>query len=84
MVFLSLGLRVLERQSKIGKMQEEMEKAKLNAELALLKSQISPHFFFNTLNNIYSLIGKAPRIRRSCAEAFKAMRYLYMNQSRAA
>ena len=27
MVFLSLGLRVLERQSKIEKMQEEMEKA---------------------------------------------------------
>ena len=58
MIFLSLGLRVLERQSKIEKMQEEMEKAKLNAELALLKNQISPHFFFNTLNNIYSLIGR--------------------------
>ena len=34
------------------------EKAK--AELALLKSQINPHFFFNTLNNLYSLIKKDP------------------------
>jgi two-component system, LytTR family, sensor kinase len=58
MVLLSLGLRVLEHQSKIEKMQEDLEKAKLNAELALLKNQISPHFFFNTLNNIYSLIGR--------------------------
>jgi LytS/YehU family sensor histidine kinase len=58
MIFLSLGLRVLERQSKIEKTQEELEKAKLKAELALLKNQISPHFFFNTLNNIYSLIGR--------------------------
>jgi len=58
MVFLSLGLRVLERQSKIEKMHEEMEKTKLKTELAFLKNQISPHFFFNTLNNIYSLIGR--------------------------
>jgi len=30
------------------------EKAK--AELLLLKSQINPHFFFNTLNNLYGLV----------------------------
>lgn len=29
---------------------------KSDAELALLKSQINPHFFFNTLNNLYGLV----------------------------
>ncbi len=33
----------------------KMEHEKLSSEMALLKSQISPHFLFNTLNNIYSL-----------------------------
>ena len=33
----------------------DLEKAQLETELLFLKTQISPHFFFNTLNNIYSL-----------------------------
>ncbi|HLP72594.1 MAG TPA: histidine kinase [Bacteroidales bacterium] len=77
MVFLSLGLKVLERQTRIEKMQEEMEKAKLNTELAFLKNQISPHFFFNTLNNIYSLIGiNAEDSQRAVLKLSKLMRYL--------
>ena len=30
-------------------------KEKMAAELSLLKTQLQPHFFFNTLNNLYSL-----------------------------
>jgi LytS/YehU family sensor histidine kinase len=34
---------------------KEKEKQYLETELKFLRSQIHPHFFFNTLNNIYSL-----------------------------
>lgn len=33
---------------------QKLEKEKMESELKLLKSQVNPHFLFNTLNNIYS------------------------------
>ena len=37
---------------------KSLKAGKSEAELALLKSQVNPHFFFNTLNNLYSLTVK--------------------------
>ena len=77
MLFFSMGLRILERQSRIEKLQKEMEKEKLNSELAFLKNQVSPHFFFNTLNNIYALIGINPDdSQKAVLKLSKLMRYL--------
>jgi two-component system LytT family sensor kinase len=77
LIFFSMGLRVLERHSLTEKLQKELEKEKLNSELAFLKNQISPHFFFNTLNNIYSLIGiNAEDSQKAVLKLSKLMRYL--------
>ncbi|WP_162555953.1 sensor histidine kinase [Reichenbachiella versicolor] len=45
---------------------EELNREKVEAELKYLKSQLNPHFLFNTLNNLYSFVitgsPKAPDI----------------------
>jgi len=48
------------------KKNEELAELQLNTELKYLRTQIQPHFFFNTLNNLYALTLKksdnAPRL----------------------
>lgn len=42
------------------KIKEELAQKNYETEIALIKSQINPHFLFNTINNIDVLIGKNP------------------------
>ena len=55
------------------------ELIRMNAEVELrqLKSQLNPHFFFNTLNNIYSLILISPeRAQNALLGLSRLMRYV--------
>jgi len=54
----------------------QAEKERLNAQLSYLKTQINPHFLFNTLNSIYSVtIGKAPQAAEMVSKLSEMMRY---------
>jgi two-component system LytT family sensor kinase len=55
----------------------ELDKQKLAVELDLLKSKLNPHFLFNTLNNIDSLIHKNPEeASAALIRLSEMMRYL--------
>ena len=54
-----------------------LKNEKLDTELQLLKSQISPHFLFNSLNNIYSLaLTKSDRAPEMIEKLSTILRYL--------
>jgi len=58
---------------------KDMERQQLQSELNFLKSQINPHFFFNTLNNLYALTLKksnnAPEMVLRLSEMMRYMLY---------
>jgi two-component system LytT family sensor kinase len=55
----------------------ELDKQKLATELDLIKSKLNPHFLFNTLNNIDSLIQTNPaQASESLIKLSETMRYL--------
>ncbi|MBL7817462.1 MAG: histidine kinase [Saprospiraceae bacterium] len=56
---------------------QSIENDKLSAELAHLKAQINPHFLFNTLNGIYSLVIKNDKkAGESVLKLSELMRYI--------
>ena len=55
----------------------DLEKLQLETELMFLRMQVSPHFFFNTLNNIYSLaIEKSDKTPKLILKLSELMHYL--------
>jgi len=62
---------------------QEMEQEKIGSELSFLKAQINPHFFFNTLNNIYALtVVNVETSRTALHQLSRMMRYvLYDTQN---
>jgi sensor histidine kinase YesM len=52
-IFISIMFILRYKNEKNNRLQLQKEKTEL--ELRILKSQLNPHFLFNTLNNIYSL-----------------------------
>ena len=60
MCILTLGagttIKLMSKWLSEERLRKDAEKEQLKTNLALLRHQVSPHFFMNTLNNIHSLI----------------------------
>ncbi len=83
MTFLILGvstiLKIITDWIRHQTVKRELERQTMRSELRFLKSQINPHFLFNTLNNLYALTlkksDKAPEIVLKLSEMMRYMLY---------
>ncbi|GGG85068.1 histidine kinase [Parapedobacter pyrenivorans] len=76
-MLLSTSVYVISFNFKTRQDRKSLENEKLNAELAFLKSQINPHFLFNSLNNIYSLAyQKSEKTPEAILKLSDIMRYM--------
>ena len=80
---IAIAVKIGQRLNKSETERKRLETENLKSEVALLKYQIQPHFFFNTLNNIYVLIGKSPaEAQQAIHRLSKMMRHiLYENNA---
>ncbi|MGK0365197.1 MAG: two-component system LytT family sensor kinase [Saprospiraceae bacterium] len=80
---ISTLLKIYQKSQKEEAQQLELKAVQLESELKFLKTQLSPHFIFNTLNNIYSLVKQghenaAPMLAKLSA----ILRYVLYDSSR--
>lgn len=78
---LSVAIKMTGNWYRMESERRELEKGRAEAELKNLKNQLNPHFLFNTLNNIYSLISFSPeKAQHAVHDLSRLLRYvLYDN-----
>ena len=80
-VVMFLMVKLFRQFYQINQVKEQLKKQNTESELNLLRSQVNPHFLFNTLNNINSLVYKNPDLTyQSIIKLSDIMRYM-LNES---
>src|SRR6202012_465528 len=80
---VSTSITAIQKWQKDKQHHQEKEQERVSSELSFLKAQINPHFFFNTLNNIYALTHVDAEVsRKAIHQLSRMMRYvLYDTQN---
>ncbi|WP_234733149.1 sensor histidine kinase [Tellurirhabdus bombi] len=78
---LFIGIRIYRHNRR---QQVELQRQKAEAEIAALKSQVNPHFLFNTLNNLYgtALTGDTNRTAAGIEQLSGVMRHMVEESKR--
>ncbi len=80
-IALSIAVKITQRWMNLRETHRQLQSAQQAQELESLKSQLNPHFLFNTLNALYALISVCPeRAQEAVHQLSSLLRYvLYEN-----
>jgi hypothetical protein len=82
-VIFSVAIKAMENWIETEAEKKELKNRNLESELLHLRYQLQPHFFFNSLNNIYSLVEVSPlKAQIAIHNLSKLMRYLLYDTGR--
>ncbi len=70
---LAYALRLSQERENVRRRELTLNAERRQIELMSLKAQLNPHFLFNSLNNIYALIGFAPERAQSALHDLSSM-----------
>ncbi|MBO0934874.1 sensor histidine kinase [Fibrella aquatilis] len=82
-MILSSLIALIRHHARLRDQQQQMALGKVSAELAMLKLQVSPHFLFNTLNNIRWLARqKSQKTEDAVVKLSQLLRYMLYQAQR--
>lgn len=81
MAIYAVLIHFLIRAFEAQKLRNELINHRQAGELALIKAQVNPHFLFNTLNNIYSLVYKKSNEAPEAVMKFSSIMRYVLNEA---
>jgi two-component system, LytTR family, sensor kinase len=72
-MFLAMSIKLTKNWIQSRAREQLLEKEKMESELKFLRSQLNPHFLFNSINSIFVLIHKNPHLASDALAKFSGL-----------
>lgn len=84
LILVNLGIKAMVRSAENERKVQELRAESLAQQMEVLRYQINPHFFMNTLNNIQSLVLTEPEKATECISEFSKLMRMVLNDGHTA
>jgi LytS/YehU family sensor histidine kinase len=84
LILVNLGIKAMVLSAENERKVQELRAESLAQKMAVLRYQINPHFFMNTLNNIQALVLTEPEKATECISEFSKMMRMVLSEGHTA
>ena len=84
LILVNLGIKAMVRSAENERKVQQLRADSLAQRMEVLRYQINPHFFMNTLNNIQALVLTEPEKATACISEFSKLMRMVLNEGHAA